>query len=589
MAVATMRERIAASEQREASMGGLLEMADRAYRLAVHIVGSPDAAEDVVQQSYLEALGKIRPGADPERERVWFFTMVANRAKDHLRSEGRRKQREAAVSMQESRSASLDVAETDGEMLAALRGVVATLDADYRLPLLLYYQEEMSQSEVAAVLQMAQPTVSKYITAGLAKLRKAMERAGYAAAVAVVLGGLKRTAPRVPASLRPRLEARVAKGLAWKGGGIAATATKGGVVMKVIAGLVLAGSVAAGLAVVGGGGDGSLPAAAAKASADGAAYVGEVLAGQFVLGNTLGPGRITQGSWSDNRVFSEKRKRFYGFDSDGTMLKSWDPETGLVEHIAGCGALGDLDAGAESWRGNANTYGGAGVGLDDERGVLYVCSSKRIKAISLEDGSMRTVAPFTIRTLCLGSDGKIYYCTYQGVCRLDPATGKTQQLSKESFPQDYHPGARPWTFMAVDPARGKAYGHARVNVWQLDFKTGKFSLLAGKGKVRMAASSFKDTSWHCPRGMNWGPEGPGRYLYVGAGDEPSTWLRLDLEKRWKGMLGRVGDAKNPRFAWGNVSNRAVVFASTFATDRNTGDIYYAQSVWPALVRLKRVK
>ena len=71
---------------------------------------------------------------------------------------------------------------------------------------------------------MPERTVSKYVNVGLAKLRKALERAGYPAAVAAVLGGLKQTAPAVPASLASRVEALVAQGMAQATAGAGGTA-----------------------------------------------------------------------------------------------------------------------------------------------------------------------------------------------------------------------------------------------------------------------------------------------------------------------------------------------------------------------------
>jgi len=249
----------------EVSVERLLGLSGSAYRVALRIVGSRVSAEDVVQQAYLEALVTIRAGSPPQEERTWFLKVVANLAKKHLRGEARRRKREATVeTVRESTHGAGD------GLVSRLGGALAMLDDKYRLPVCLCYEEGLTQREAAEVLEMPERTLARYVSTGLAKLRKALERAGYPAAVAAVLGGLKQTAPAVPASLAERVEALVSSGARAAPSKLASraarksSAAKGGYAMKILTGIVLAGAVATGVAVVSGGQDRPAPLPAEK-------------------------------------------------------------------------------------------------------------------------------------------------------------------------------------------------------------------------------------------------------------------------------------------------------------------------------------
>ncbi len=313
-------------------------------------------------------------------------------------------------------------------------------------------------------------------------------------------------------------------------------------------------------------------------------YTGELIRGRFAAGTSHGPGAIAHGAISNNRIFSAKRNRLYFFDNG---LESYDPETGLVEQVAGSGAAGDLDGPANVWRGRSWTYQEGGIGLDDEKGIIYVTSSNKIKAISLEDGSLRTVTDkIKVRSICFA--GGFIYCTgwKSGLCRVHPETGNITRLSTEPFPGENRSA---WGFMTVDLERNKAYGHSRGVVYQMDLKTGKFSILAGNGKIMWSASTFDQCKWWCPSGAQMSADN--RFLLIGGGDH-ETYLRLDLDKKYREVMIRTGKGKEVRWTWGNPgkkTGRIFPWPSTLALDANTGYLYFGIKVWPAAARLKPIQ
>jgi len=156
-----------AKHLRDERLSRLLALGDRAYLLAVRMLGSKEGAEDAVQQAYLNAVRDLRKGARPEKLEAWFLGAVANAARKQLRTETRRRRREAAVMRQESRNRSGHEALERSEMVVALRTAVMALEDKYRAPLSLCCEQGMSQREAAGVLSMPESTVSKYVNAAL--------------------------------------------------------------------------------------------------------------------------------------------------------------------------------------------------------------------------------------------------------------------------------------------------------------------------------------------------------------------------------------------------------------------------------------
>jgi RNA polymerase sigma-70 factor (ECF subfamily) len=54
-------------------------------RLARSLVGDPDAADDALQDAFISAYRNLARCRDPERFRVWFYRIVANRCHDARR------------------------------------------------------------------------------------------------------------------------------------------------------------------------------------------------------------------------------------------------------------------------------------------------------------------------------------------------------------------------------------------------------------------------------------------------------------------------------------------------------------------------
>lgn len=129
------------------------------YRIACSIVGSPQDAEDAVQQALLNAW-RAREKARSGSERAWMMQILVNECRSILR----KRRRLIPVEEVPCRSSGLP------EM--ALNDALRALPESLRTPLLLKYMEGMTEKEVAAALRLSIPGVKNR----LYRARKALQK-----------------------------------------------------------------------------------------------------------------------------------------------------------------------------------------------------------------------------------------------------------------------------------------------------------------------------------------------------------------------------------------------------------------------------
>ncbi len=143
-----------------------------ARRVATVALGTADGADDVVQVA-MERAWRAQQTYDPTRPFVpWLLRIVANTARNDRRRRGRQAAlRRRAGGQAEPRATTPEddvVTEADRQaVLAALN----RLDADDRTVLALRYIEQLSEAEVAAVLDRPVGTVKSRLSRAKARLR----------------------------------------------------------------------------------------------------------------------------------------------------------------------------------------------------------------------------------------------------------------------------------------------------------------------------------------------------------------------------------------------------------------------------------
>ncbi len=147
-----------------------------AIRVA-RVFGSPDDAQDTVQEAFMKAHGALARYDATRTFRPWLLAIVANEARDRARRSARRQrllQRLAAHSEPERSALSpeeLALARIGPERLV---GALAGLRRRERETIVLRYVLDHSEEETAVILGCAPGTVKSRSARGLARLREAL-------------------------------------------------------------------------------------------------------------------------------------------------------------------------------------------------------------------------------------------------------------------------------------------------------------------------------------------------------------------------------------------------------------------------------
>jgi RNA polymerase sigma factor (sigma-70 family) len=149
-----------------------------AFRTAYVVTGSAADAEDAAQEGFVKAyraLATFRPGAEP---RPWLLRIVANEARNRVRSTGRRHQLELRLAegyRPGGAAPSPEAAAVAAEDRSRLLSLVNELSDEDRLVISSRYLLELSGEETAAALGIAEGTVKSRLSRALARLRARVE------------------------------------------------------------------------------------------------------------------------------------------------------------------------------------------------------------------------------------------------------------------------------------------------------------------------------------------------------------------------------------------------------------------------------
>ena len=172
----------AALQGSEAAFGSLVERyQDRVFRLLGRYCRDPVECEDLSQDVFLKVFRKLHTFHGDSAFFTWLYRIAVNAATDHLSRASHRR-----LKLVED-DASLDVGGDQdeqnpaaplmtAELAAVTREIVASLPEKFRTILILREFEDLSYTEIAAVLQIQLGTVESRLFRARRRFKEALER-----------------------------------------------------------------------------------------------------------------------------------------------------------------------------------------------------------------------------------------------------------------------------------------------------------------------------------------------------------------------------------------------------------------------------
>lgn len=328
-------------------------------------------------------------------------------------------------------------------------------------------------------------------------------------------------------------------------------------------------------------------------------YRAETLAGHAIDSPFTTRDAVGRGAFGEFHLLVASRNGRYLYVVDQSVVLRVEVATGWVETLSGLGWPGEVDGPAEVAQFETNFYQNGGLALSPDQRHFTFTSPHVIRRVDVETGEASTLPrPFgrSLRSLATGRQTGNLYVTDWAPSSMDvifPDGGV------EARPVHFPDGGGPIGFLAVDEARGVAYGLDRNRKsgafyrWSLDGGAIEWLNSEAQG-TRDPIQYLSDgpvarLDMANPGGMSIDAEG---FVYIGAGDG-RTFRRFDPDRGVVESLCRVpSDAGEELFEWcfgDGVRNKVFgTWPSTLAFD-DSGNGYFGYSVWPRLVMLRRLR
>ncbi|MBR1691759.1 MAG: RNA polymerase sigma factor [Lachnospiraceae bacterium] len=152
------------------------------YSFCMHLTGSRQQADELYQDTFLLATERAEQLRAEENPKSYFLSVALRLWKNQKRKFAWRKriapteelfEETAQGEMQSCASALQEYLEQEKKQVVGR--AVQSLDEKYRIPILLYYMEELPVSDVAKVMKIPQGTVKSRLSTARKYLEKELE------------------------------------------------------------------------------------------------------------------------------------------------------------------------------------------------------------------------------------------------------------------------------------------------------------------------------------------------------------------------------------------------------------------------------
>jgi len=146
------------------------------FRLSYLLLGDPDDAEDVAQETFLRAWKYLKRFDSTRPLRPWLLSIASNLARNRRRSVGRYFAALTRAFRDEPASVTIEEKSSQHAQANDLWKAVQTLNTPDQQIVYLRYFLDLTVSETAEVLQVAEGTVKSRMSRALEKLRNIIQQ-----------------------------------------------------------------------------------------------------------------------------------------------------------------------------------------------------------------------------------------------------------------------------------------------------------------------------------------------------------------------------------------------------------------------------
>ena len=186
----SLRERLLLRKLRERDESAFRELVsvygNRVFNLTFRMLGSKEEAEDVAQEVFISVFKSIDSFRGDSKFSTWLYRITANQCKNRIKYLSRRFDRQkteydetvsmAATSSFQSSPVSRPDHHLEGvELERMMQQVIATLDEEYRLLIVLRDVEELSYEEICEISGLPEGTVKSRLHRARLVMRKRMK------------------------------------------------------------------------------------------------------------------------------------------------------------------------------------------------------------------------------------------------------------------------------------------------------------------------------------------------------------------------------------------------------------------------------
>jgi len=145
---------------------------EKGYRTSFSILKSKEQAEEVVQNSMIEAYRNIMSGKEIVYFNTWFYKLVSHRSIDTWRKNVRLNESPIDVELVTDKHGVLESVLKDETENEIKDGISSLDNRDYRNILILYYYQEQAIQEISDLLGLKNSTVKSHLRRARNALKK---------------------------------------------------------------------------------------------------------------------------------------------------------------------------------------------------------------------------------------------------------------------------------------------------------------------------------------------------------------------------------------------------------------------------------